>query len=313
MAVESLTFTSVTPFAQGYEHCVGTATIALDPAHPANEVIVDLERAARGADGRVRFDTDVVLLRGQEPKGLVCVVANRGLVTTVPYCAGPGMIEATGSIDPGDGWLLGRGLSVLWVGWQWDVQRRPGAVGIEAPEALADDGQPIRGQARLGFQPVVNTARRRLADVVLPHMGQFHALPVAALDDPTAVLTERDWFNGARRAVDRDRWRFVDREHVEIEGGFCARRHYELTYTTSRCPVVGAGLAAMRDVVAHVRSEFGHTLAFGASQSGRWLRQFLFDTGNTDEQGGAVLPVSTATSPAAAGASSTIAMPSRRR
>jgi hypothetical protein len=116
-------------------------------------------------------------------------------------------------------------------------------------------------------------------------MGQFQALTVADLGDPTARLTERDWFNGPSRTIPRDRWRFPDREHVELDGGFVARRHYELTYTTSRCPVTGVGFAATRDVVSHLRDAFTHTLAFGVSQSGRWLRQFVRDTGNAAENG----------------------------
>ncbi|HEY2330379.1 MAG TPA: alpha/beta hydrolase domain-containing protein, partial [Acidimicrobiales bacterium] len=159
------------------------------------------------------------------------------------------------------------------------------AVGIAVPEALDADGSPITGQARLGFQPIVDAHRRRLADLVLPTMGQFRALPAADLEEAAAVLTERDWFNGPARTLARGRWRFADAEHVELEGGFKARTHYELTYTTSRCPVTGAGLVAVQDVVAHLRPAHTHTLAMGVSQSGRWLRQFLFDTGNADEDG----------------------------
>ena len=287
MAVESLRTVSSAPYQDGYEHVVAIATVALDPADPANAAIVDLPRARRDRDGRVRFETDVVLLRAPRPGGLLHVVANRGLVTGLPYSAGLARVAPTGEIAAGDGWVLRRGLSVLWVGWQWDIERRPGTVGLEAPEALGDDGEPLRGQARLGFQPPADQARRRLADEVLPIMGQFQALP-ADPGDPAAQLTERDWFNGPPRTIPRDRWRFADREHVELDGGFAARRHYELTYTTSRCPVTGAGFAAVRDVVSHLRGEFTHTLAFGVSQSGRWLREFVRDTGNAAENGARV-------------------------
>lgn len=285
MGVESITFASIEPYERGYETCVGTAVVALDPHHPANRAIVDLDRAGRDADGMVRFEVDVVLVRSPEPGDLLHVVANRGMVTALPYSTGVALGAATGRIDAGDGWVLERGLSVLWVGWQWDVERRPGAVGLATPEALGDDGRPISGRARLGFQPVVDTGRRRLADVVLPFMGQFQPLPAADLAEPGGVLTERAWFNGPPRTIERDRWRFTDPEHVELEGGFRARTHYELTYTTSRCPVAGAGLAAARDVVSRVRGDFGHVLTTGTSQSGRWLRQFVFDTGNADEHG----------------------------
>ncbi len=284
MAVESLRTVASHPFADGYEHLVAVATVALDPHDPANGAIVDLDRARRDGDGLVRFETDVVLLRSPRPGGLMHVVANRGLAGALPNSTGVALAAPTGRIATGDGWPLRRGLSILWVGWQWDIERRPGTVGLDAPEALDDSGSPLRGQARLGFQPVADQPRRRLADEVLAIMGQFQALGVANLDDAKATLTERDWFNGPPRSIPRDRWRFPDHEHVELDGGFVARRHYELTYTTDRCPVTGAGFAATRDVVSHLRGAFTHTLGFGVSQSGRWLRQFVRDTGNADEK-----------------------------
>jgi hypothetical protein len=82
---------------------------------------------------------------------MAIVVANRGLVTCLPYGAGMPPMEVDGRIDPGDQWVLERGLSVLWVGWQWDVERRPGVVGLNAPEALDGSGQPIAGPARFAF------------------------------------------------------------------------------------------------------------------------------------------------------------------
>ena len=285
MAVESLRTVSSAPYQDGYEHIVAVATIALDPADPANAALVDLARARRDDDGKVRFETDVVLLRAPRPGGLLHVVANRGLVTALPLSAGVAMAAPTGQIAAGDGWVLRRGLSVVWVGWQWDIERRPGTVGLDAPQALGDDGEPLRGQARLGFQPVADQPRRRLADEVLPAMGRFQALTVADPGDPAARLTERDWFNGPSRTIPRERWRFPDAEHVELDGGFVARRHYELTYTTSRCPVTGTGFAAVRDVVSHLRDGYTHALSFGVSQSGRWLRQFVRDTGNAAEDG----------------------------
>jgi hypothetical protein len=285
MAVESLRTVASEPYNGGYEHIIGVATIALDPYDPANSAIVDIERTRRDADGLIRFQTDFVLLQAPQPGGLLHVVANRGLVTALPNSVGVAFAPPTGQIDPGDGWVLRRGLSVLWVGWQWDVERRPGVVGLDAPDVLDDSGEVLRGQARLGFQPLVNQPRRRLADLVLPIMGNFQALTVADLQEATAALTVREWFNAPPSTVPRDQWRFPDHEHVELDGGFVARRHYELTYTTDRCPLTGAGFTASRDVMAHLRDKFTHTLAIGASQSGRWLRQFVRDTGNATESG----------------------------
>jgi hypothetical protein len=65
-------------------------------------------------------------------------------------------------------------------------------------------------------------------------------------------------------------------------------------YRTERSPVVGAGLLAIRDVVSWLRQgseaegnplagRIDAVCATGASQSGRLLRQFLFDAMNLDE------------------------------
>jgi hypothetical protein len=287
VTLEVLTLGTVDDDAQGYTKHIGTAVIALDPETPANRVIVDLDRAARDPDGLVRFETDVVLLEAPNPDDLIHVVANPGIVSALPYSQSVTPMHTGSGIDAGDAWILSRGLSVLWVGWQWDIVRQTGRVGIDAPEALDADGESIRGQARLDFQPVTDTDQRRLADFV-PLLGPFQALPAHDLHDPSALLSERGWFNGPRQTVARARWRFVDHEHVELDGGFRARSHYELTHTTSRCPVTGVGLAAVRDVVSFLRERFSHTFAFGISQSGRWLRQFLLDTGNADERGAQV-------------------------
>jgi hypothetical protein len=84
-----------------------------------------------------------------------------------------------------------------------------------------------------------------------------------------------------------------DAEHVWLEGGFEPHRCYELVYTTRCCPVVGTGLLAVRDFTAFLRSASAgspcagieHVLALGISQSGRFLRQFLFEGMNLDETG----------------------------
>jgi hypothetical protein len=204
-----------------------------------------------------------------------------------------------GTFDPGDAWVLRRGLSVAWVGWQWDVERRPGIAGLDVPEVVDARGITVTSQARLEFLPVTAQRHRRLADEVGPWMGQFQSLAAADIDEGTAVLTVRDWFNGPRQTIDRGRWRFArdidgvavpDAEHIWLEGGFQARRYYEVTYTTRRAPVAGGGLAAVRDVVSFLRSSMGFSrvLGVGASQSGRWLRQFVYEAANTDEDGSGV-------------------------
>src|SRR4051812_41493167 len=63
------------PYAEGrsfgdvgpYEKIGGVVRYALDPKHPGNRRIVDLELAPRNADGRVEFEADFYLLAPKDP------------------------------------------------------------------------------------------------------------------------------------------------------------------------------------------------------------------------------------------------------
>ena len=51
-----------------------------------------------------------------------------------------------------------------------------------------------------------------------------------------------------------------------------------MVYRTSRAPVAGCGLLAIRDVVSHLRADgIDHTFAYGVLQAGRLLRQYISD------------------------------------
>ena len=65
----------------------------------------------------------------------------------------PPEAEPTYAIDPGDGLLLRRGWTLVWCGWQWDVIRSEALMGLEAPEAVDDGGEPLGGQIICRFQP----------------------------------------------------------------------------------------------------------------------------------------------------------------
>jgi hypothetical protein len=225
-----------------------------------------------------------VLNRGRK---LVPRHFNRAAATSVP----------TDEIDPGDGFLLRRGWSIAWCGWQWDVIAGPGLMGLDAPTAL-EHGRPIRGQAICEFQPNERMDEKLLANRV------HQPYPAADVDEAEAVLTVRDWPEGPRTTVPRDRWRFARARpvsqasdtYVSLEGGFEPGRLYEVIYRTRICPVVGAGLLAVRDCVSFLRhgdEEAGNpcagrverTYGFGMSQSGRFLRHFLYLGLNVDEAG----------------------------
>lgn len=321
MAVTEIEIHSRGPFQGGaefgpggpYERIDGAVHFAADPRHSANRVIVDLDKAERGADGRVRFLADFCLLQPSDPaRGnarLLLQVANRGRVGAVPFSGAAYPTQVDERIEAGDGFLPRRGWTILWCGWQWDVIRRPGIVGLEAPQAL-ESGRPIQGMVRVEFQPNEPHPDQLLAHWPLhPPPGNselaHRPYPAADVDDPTAVLTVREWGDGLRTTVPRERWRFArdvdgqpepDDGHVWIEGGFQPGRIYEVVYRTRICPVVGTGLLAVRDAVSFVRhadaaagnpcaGRIAHAFAHGGSQSGRFLREFLYQGLNLDEAG----------------------------
>jgi hypothetical protein len=285
---------TIAPFADGrswrahaYETSSAVADFAVDPRLAANGGIVDLSRAA-GSDGLVRFDADLRVLRprGQGYGRMLFVVPNRGLLGGMPFSGNTPIDQfASGleTLDPGDGFLLRDGWTIAWCGWQWDVARRAASIGLTAPNA---DVGP--GWLRVEFRPDVDQPHHPLSDS--SPFFTFADYPTADVEDSDALLTEQPTPDGTPRRIPRDRWRFVDERTVALEGGFRAFHWYRLTYRTSLCPVTGTGLLAVRDAVSWLRRvrALTHVIAYGVSQSGRFLRQFLYEGRNVDETGAAV-------------------------
>lgn len=316
MPVTHLEVTRRTPYAFDYERVDGILHFAADPTHSANARIVDLDKAPRDAHGRVRFSADFVLLQPRDAsranRRLVYYVVNRGQRVGVPFNRfAPRLptLPPTDEIDPGDGFLMRRGWTVAMCGWQWDVQRQPGLMGIDAPQALGPDGQPLRGRIAVAFQPNEPHTYHLLAHWPLHPPPDAQSLahtpyPAADVDEPDAVLTVRESMYGASTVIPRERWRFAreqdgrvvpDDTYIWLEGGFRPGLWYEVVYTTRVCPVVGVGLLATRDTVSWLRHASGpdnpaagridFTYGFGISQCGRFLRQHLYDGLNLDEDG----------------------------
>lgn len=281
-----------------YEKLAGTVELELDPTHPANAVIVDLERAPRNARGRVQASADFMVLRLRRPpeRGSTALleVSNRGGKAALPY-----FNRAAWSLDPateadlGDRLLMRLNLTLIWVGWQFDVPRQPSLLRLRAPIASGANG-PIEGLVRSDW-----TIDRPTTTLALAHRDHV-PYPVADTHHADDVLTVRSTRLGPREIVPRDRWRFAraegarvvdDPTHIQLDGGFRRGMIYELVYRARNPVVVGIGLAVVRDLVSWARydprSEFPVTAAIGIgiSQSGRFLRHFLYQGFNTDEAG----------------------------
>jgi hypothetical protein len=266
-----------------YEKLTGTLEFALDPADKHNSRIVDLEHATRGADGRVHFSADLYVLRPVETQkgngAMLFEIANRGrkgLLGRFNRGAGPAQ-DPMAAADFGDGFLMKEGYTLVWVGWQFDVQ--PPFVRVEAPAAN------IEGRARFSF--IVDEKQTEASPADLPAY-----LPVDP-NDRTASLTVRDRFWATPARVPREKWHFNvqnSRVRIVLDEGFEPGRIYEIDYPATGAKVAGVGMAAIRDAASAFRYRADmpvrgrSAMIFGASQSGRFLREFLHEGFNADEE-----------------------------
>ena len=293
-----------------YERIDAVAHYAVEPEHPANAGIVDLDRAERAPDGTVRFSGDATFLVPVDPahanRALLLDVPNRGnRIAMRSFNMAPFDLMPTDEITPGDGFLLERGWSIAWCGWQWDVPHPSVRLGLRAPAVPRANRTPA-GRMQLRIQPDVATESFALTDQHVGSVGNHAPIPTHDPDDQDAVLRVREHlFDDAPAVVPRDRWAFArasgddgqspipDAGSVWLAGGFEPGRIYDLIYTPAECPVVGAGLLAVRDFAAWARSSsdaptagrVDHLIAQGVSQCGRFLRTFLHAGLNRDEDG----------------------------
>lgn len=274
-----------------YERIIGRAWFAVDPALAANRIIVDIGKAPRNADGLVEFSSDIYILKPKAPQA-----ANGSVLFEVSNRGGKGMLgtfnRASGSTDPrtehefGDGFLLQQGYTLVWLGWQFDVPDQPNLLHFYAPVAKGLTGV-VRAE--------IVVDRKELSHSVADR--NHRPYQVLHPDDPALTLTVRDRVEGPRQTVPRAQWHIENATNVVMTSGFEPGRLYELVYTAQDPPVAGAGMAAMRDMISFLKyggvndpvlgdqnRYLKRAVAFGVSQSGRFLRTYLYDGFNQDER-----------------------------
>jgi Alpha/beta hydrolase domain len=288
--------------AGGYEKLVGKVYFSVDPAHTRNKPIVDIDKAPRDAAGHVTFSADLYVLAPKDAargNGVALFdVVNRGRKNIIQYFnRAPQSQDPNAEADFGDGFLMRQGYTLVWVGWQFDIPDRGGLMALQAPPTL-DQGKPVTGRVSTSFTPNTNNPMYPLDD-----MGRYadttHYPPV----DPTSpgnTLTVRDGFLAEPKIVPRDQWQFArikdgqvvpDISALYLKGGFEPGHVYELSYDATGAAVAGLGFAALRDMASAVKHQQAgpigarYAYAFGPSQDGRFLREFLYEGFNADEQG----------------------------
>ncbi len=308
------------PFAAGapfgdtgpYERIVGKAHFAIDPDAPENRQIVDLELAPRNADGYVEYTTDIYILRpmnlARSNGRLMYDVNNRGnkrllqFLNDAKHSNNPSAIE-----HAGNGYLMRCGYTIVWSGWQGDLLAGDGRLTMDLPVPIRD-GQPVAGVTRCEFvanEPGIRTIPLSANDYTRSYLA-------ASLDQSGARLTMREYQQDSRIEIAASEWMFAttrpDGEpapstgHLYYPAAFRPGWIYELVYNAINPRIMGLGFTGVRDLISFLLhqeadnagqpnplrdKDSGIELAYawGRSQSGRFLRDFVYQGFNEDASG----------------------------
>ena len=193
-----------------YEKIIGKAYFSIDPSHPRNVAIVDVDKASRDAAGHVTFSADLYVIAPKDVtrgNGVALFdVLNRGRKNIIQQFNRASQVpDPTNEADFGDGFLMRQGYTLVWVGWQFDIPRRNGLMALDAAPTL-EQGQPVTSRISTIFTP--NTAD---ATYPLDDMGRYADTTRYPPVDPASLgnaLTVRDGFLGAPRTIPREQWQF---------------------------------------------------------------------------------------------------------
>lgn len=299
--------TSRQPYADGrqfgsagaYERIAGKVHFELDPNAAANALIVDLRRAPVNAQGRVEFWGDLVILAPvdltKSNGSLFYDVNNRGNKTALGFF---------NYGDPGDGFLMEHGFTVIWSGWDGELLPSPDKLRLSPPIAK-ENGKPITGPVRC--EMIVNATTKRTV-INWDQHGSYRPTE-AGLKGATLTVRERP--DDPRVPVPREKFLIhvtdlpsdspsqLPKVELEFPEGLKPGLIYELIYEAQDPLVHGVCFAEVRDLIAALKHgggknhpfadksavHFKRALGFGVSQSGRFLREFLQSGFNADEQG----------------------------
>ena len=183
------------------------------------------------------------------------------------------------------------GYTMVWSGWDPDAPRSNAGMAMK-PVIATNGGAPIVRVIRDELQSGTRSPQRETFR--LTHEA-------ATLDPAQAKLTVRRSEADPRREIPASGWAYVNAREIRLlpqgtkpEPGSI----YEFHYPATNPRVLGIGLAATRDLVSFLRYEVGglqgqrqsrarresrRSLAFGSSQSGRYLRDHVAQGFNQDE------------------------------
>lgn len=289
-----------------YEMLRGTAYMEVDPNNPHDAVIVDLQNAPRNARGLVEFSTQFMILKPvdmhRSNHKIFYAVNNRGnnlegllTATTAAQVAGTDA-----------GYAMTEGYVVVDAGWEGDLIPVPSKLVANLPRARNGNGTPITGPMRYEYSD------RAAGSFTTNLEGTAGFLSYEAADTNTAhaSFTVADSEYGPKTLVPANRWAFgscptgqaslvpgnVDLCYFD---GFDNKKIYELIYQAKNPIVMGLGFATTRDLASFLRNETSddagtanpvgpgirRAYAAGGSQTGGYLRDYIYLGFNEDEWG----------------------------
>ena len=302
LTVESPTFGGMSFGTVGtYEKILARAYGEVDPSDRRNALITDINLAPRNANGMVEYSTDVHIIKPVDmSKGsgrMFYEVVNRGNKDLDAFNRAGGNNPTTAA-DAGTGLLMRLGYAMVWSGWEDEGLVPPGN-----NRALAR--LPIARNAD-GSSVVEDT----ITEVIFDNptgMNFTLTYRAANLDQSQAkmLVHNHTQFVGGplvdRVEVPRSVWSYVNDTTVQINrtdpflAAYDQGAAYEFVYPAKDPQVLGLGLAATRDVVSFLHHDTStqnplaggvqYALAYGQSQSGRYLKGFTYWGFNEDEHG----------------------------
>jgi hypothetical protein len=281
-----------------YERITGKVYFLVKAHDPHNRRIADINLAENMKDGKVEFASDFVVIRPKQTlKGngsALLDIPNRGGAHILSLMDGGDWNLAT---DAGDGWFLQNGYTFIGLGWQWDIASKD-ALRLYAPIAK-DHGETITGLIRGDLMPAQTMSEIPRGHLITGRIGGTE-YPVSAPNDVRNVLTVRDSRDGERRVIPRSDWQFAHMvngkleasdQFIHLKSKFQPGKIYEYIYVASNPVVAGLAFAAVRDFASYLKhssdaiAPVQRVYGEGISQDGRFLRDFLYQGFNADEQG----------------------------
>ena len=310
------------PVTGAYEKLVGKIYGEVDPKNRLNKVIVNLDKAPRNRRGRVEYWSDFCILKPVDMargNGKIFYDApNRGSKRIVSFLNdAPASNDPSTLEDAGNGFLMRQGYTIVWCGWQGDLM--PQRIGW----SWVSRGDKQRKRDRRQVRTEIVVEKKGIKSQPLSGDERVKSYEAASRDKTQASLTVREKSYGQRITVPSFRMgiRFVRKGFANRQGNNQAERRRTLPSSASNQAistsssirqrirlVLGLGFAVVRDLVSFLRYEMKrepnppakaesrldssgkrrqpasrYAYGWGRSQSGRFLRDFVYHGFNEDE------------------------------